>query len=129
VVGEAEWAAGIVEQGRRELAENEARKGVAGMLMIGVVCAKVDELEGEGVMVGSVLTSVSWTMDLSVLVLPSLRLGLSPVLLLLNLLLQESYTQLQSQMLLLVLLVPRSLLCVLRSVLLSFVLLLLLQMV
>jgi hypothetical protein len=129
VVGEAEQVAGIVEQGRRELAENEARKGVAGTLMIGVVCAKVDKLEGERVMVGSVLTLVSWTMDLSVLVSPLLRLGPSPVLSLLNLLPQGSYMQLWLQMLLLVLLVPRPLLCVLHLVLLLFVLSLLLQIV
>jgi hypothetical protein len=121
VVGEAERAAGVVEQGRGELAENEARRGVAGTLTIGVVGAKVDELEGEGVMVGSVLTSVSWTMDLSVLASSSLRLGPSPVLSLLNLLPPGSYTRLWSQMLLLVLLVPRPLSRALRSVLLSFV--------
>jgi len=53
VVGEAEQAAGVVEQGRGELAENKARKGAVGMLTIG------DELEGEGMMMGSVLTLVS----------------------------------------------------------------------
>jgi hypothetical protein len=121
VVGEAERAAGVVEQGRGELAENEARRGVAGTLTIGVVGTKVDKLEGEGVMVGSVLTSVSWTMDLSVLVSSSLCLGPSLVLSLLNLLPPGSY------MLLLVLLVPRPLSRTLCSVLLSFVSLLLLH--
>ena len=52
-VGGAEQAEGIVKQGRGELAENKARKGVMGALTIG------DELEGEGMRIGSVLTSVS----------------------------------------------------------------------
>ena len=53
MVGEVEWVAGVVEQGRGELAENKARKGAMGMLTIG------DKLEGEGMMMGSVLTLVS----------------------------------------------------------------------
>jgi hypothetical protein len=53
VVGEAEQAAGVVKQGRGKLAENKARKGAMRMLTIG------DKLEGEGMMIGLVLTSVS----------------------------------------------------------------------
>ena len=58
VVGEVEQAAGVVEQGSGELVANKARKGDAGMPAIGAVGAKVDELEGEGVLV-AVLTLVS----------------------------------------------------------------------
>ena len=51
VVGEVEQVAGIVKQGRGELVANKARKEVVGMPVIGAVGAKVDELEGEGVLV------------------------------------------------------------------------------
>jgi hypothetical protein len=117
VVGEAEQAAGVVEQGRGELAENKARKGAVGMLTIG------DELEGEGMMMGSVLTLVSWKMGLSVLVSVAAPWGPLPVLSLLNLLPPGSCTRLRWQMLLLVQLpvVPGPLSHMLHSALLSFV--------
>jgi hypothetical protein len=51
VVGEVEWVAGVVEQGRGELVANKVRKEDMGMPAIGAVGAKVDKLEGEGVLV------------------------------------------------------------------------------
>ena len=66
---------------------------------VGVVGARVDELERKGVMAGSALAAVRQTIVLSVLASSSLRLEPSLVLSLLNLLPPGSYTRLRSQML------------------------------